>query len=118
VLTLCIQSYIFNYTDVLFYNIYRGIFMAQAKLKSSSINIRALASQRTLIDKAATLLHKSRSDFMLDSACQEAINVLLDQRLFFVDEETYKAFLSLLETPVDENQGLKSLLKRKSPWEK
>ncbi len=91
--------------------------MAQAQYKSSPINIRALTSQKALIDKAAAQQHKSRSEFILDSACREATNVLLDQRLFITDNKTYQAFIKLLESPVADNLGLKALLRSKSPWE-
>lgn len=55
--------------------------------KEAPINIRAKASQRDLIDMAANLVAKSRTDFMLDAACREAQDILLDQRLFIVDDE-------------------------------
>ncbi|MDX2346550.1 MAG: DUF1778 domain-containing protein [Legionella sp.] len=92
--------------------------MAQAHRKDSAINLRALPAQKKLIDMAASLSHKSRSDFMLEVACREAENVLLDQRLFLMEDEAYQAFITLLEQPVDENLALKSLLKSSSPWEK
>ena len=37
-----------------------------------SINIRAKARQRDLIDRAAERLGRSRSDFMREAACREA----------------------------------------------
>ena len=86
--------------------------------KDSSINIRVLASQRALIDRAAALKHMSRSDFMLQTACREAEEVLLDRRLFLVDNTAYQTFLHLLESPVEANLALKALLDSKSPWEK
>jgi uncharacterized protein (DUF1778 family) len=92
--------------------------MAQAQRKDSAINLRALPDQKKLIDMAASLSHKSRSDFMLEVACREAENVLLDQRLFLMEEETYKKFVTLLEQPVNENFELQALLKSTSPWEK
>ena len=52
---------------------------------SSQINIRALHAQRDLIDRAAVILKKSRFDFMLNASCNEAKNVLLDQRLFILN---------------------------------
>lgn len=91
--------------------------MSQIQNKDSIINIRAQSSQRELIDKAASILNKNRSDFMLEIACREAENVLLDKRLFFVDKKKYQRFIELLESPVDENLALKALLKTKSPWE-
>ena len=52
---------------------------------SVSINIRAKARQRDLIDQAAGKLGRSRSEFMLDAACREAEGILLDQAFFAVD---------------------------------
>ena len=84
----------------------------------SPINIRALPSQRDLIDKAATVLNKNRSDFILEVACEEAENILLDQRLFHLDDEAYQAFEKQLNAPLSQNEGLRKLLKSQSPWEK
>ena len=92
--------------------------MARAQRKNTLVNIRTRDSQRALIDRAAELTNKSRSEFILDSACREAENVLLDQQLFFADDKAYQRFASLLESPVEENLGLKKLLKSKAPWEK
>ena len=90
--------------------------MAIAQNKIAPINIRALEGQRALIDKAASTLNKTRSDFMLEAACQEAENVLLDQRLFLTDEGAFEAFHALLDAPVTENEALQRLLNQKSPW--
>ena len=90
--------------------------MAQTETRKAAINIRALPAQRNLIDKAAAATRKSRSDFMLEAACREAENVLLDQRLFFLTEEEFAAFKTAFDTPVTEE--LKTLLTTKAPWEK
>lgn len=86
--------------------------------RAAPVNIRALPSQRNLIDKAAQLLHKTRSDFMLEAACKEAENVLLDRRLFLVTEQQFSAFESLLNHPLQDIESLQKLLNTKSPWEK
>ena len=49
-------------------------------MRTATINLRAMPNQRDLIDYAAELLGKSRSDFMLESACNNAKNVILDRR--------------------------------------
>ena len=87
--------------------------------KEAPINIRAKASQRDLIDMAANLVAKSRTDFMLDAACREAQDILLDQRLFIVDDEQYDAFLAALDAPITAERQAKinALMNRKSPWE-
>lgn len=80
--------------------------------------MRVEPSQQALLTKAAALLHKDRSAFILDVACREAENVLLDQRLFQLDEANFKAFEAALEAPIPENTKLKALLQEPSPWEK
>jgi uncharacterized protein (DUF1778 family) len=90
--------------------------MANIETRKAPINIRALVAQRTLIDKAAAALHKSRSDFMLEAACREAENVLLDQRLFFLQDEEFDALEAAMKAPVSE--AMLKLLATKVPWEK
>ncbi|MBN8799780.1 MAG: DUF1778 domain-containing protein, partial [Stenotrophomonas nitritireducens] len=51
-------------------------------MRAAAINLRALPEQRDLIDQAASLLGKSRSDFMLETACRRAQEVVLDQVFF------------------------------------
>jgi uncharacterized protein (DUF1778 family) len=91
---------------------------SQESIKAVTIQLRAREEQRSLIDKAAHILGRNRSDFLLDVACREAEQVLLDQRLFSVDEETYQAFLEALDSPPNQNPKLKKLLKQKAPWDK
>jgi uncharacterized protein (DUF1778 family) len=82
-----------------------------------SINIRAKARQRDLIDKAAERLGRSRSEFMLDAACRQAEDVLLDQAFFSVDAGTFAKFQALLDQPLPPTDKLRRLLKTKAPWE-
>jgi uncharacterized protein (DUF1778 family) len=91
--------------------------MKNMETREASINIRALRTQRDLIDKAAAMRNKTRSDFMLEAACHEAENVLLDQRLFQLSGSDYDAFLTALKAPVSENKQLRKLLEKRAPWE-
>jgi len=86
--------------------------------KTAPINMRVEPTQHALLTKAAALLHKDRSTFILDVACREAENVLLDQRLFQLNQEEFEAFEAALTAPVPENTKLKALLQEPSPWEK
>ncbi|MGV1098190.1 type II toxin-antitoxin system TacA family antitoxin [Thiovibrio sp. JS02] len=92
--------------------------MPQTEARIAPINIRAKQAQRDLIDKAAATLQKNRSDFMLEAACREAENVLLDQRFFHLDSEAFAAFQATLNAPVADNPALRKLLASKAPWEK
>ena len=86
--------------------------------ESISINIRAKARQRDLIDQAAERLGRSRSDFMLEASCREAQDVLLDQAFFTVNAGTFEKFQALLDRPLPPTDKLRRLLKTKAPWEK
>ena len=55
-------------------------------MRDAVINLRARPEQRDLIDRAAKLLGKSRSDFVLEAACAKAQSVLPDQIFFRLDD--------------------------------
>ena len=92
--------------------------MIRTGTRKAPINIRALDTQRSLIDRAAAIQNKTRSEFMLDAACREAENTLLDQRLFFVSEKEFRNFEKALSTPLADNEPVRRLLASKAPWEK
>ena len=85
-------------------------------MRDAAINLRALPQQRDLIDQAAQLLGKNRSDFMLEAACDKAQSVLLDQVFFSLDDEKFRQFTALLDAPLHPNPGLERLLVVKAPW--
>jgi uncharacterized protein (DUF1778 family) len=86
-------------------------------MRAAAINLRALPEQRDLIDHAATLLGKNRSDFMLEAACERAQSVLLDQVFFGMDAEKFQQFTAMLDAPSQANEGLKRLMAVKAPWD-
>lgn len=83
-----------------------------------SINLRIETQTRQLIDDAAAILGKTRTDFMIDTARREAIDVLLDQRLFVLEAEHYDAFMHALDNPPAPGPKLRSLLGRVPAWKK
>jgi uncharacterized protein (DUF1778 family) len=85
-------------------------------MRAAAINLRALPEQRDLIDHAASLLGKNRSDFMLEASCERAQAVLLDQVFFGLDEEKFRQFAAMLDAPHGENEGLARLMAVKAPW--
>jgi len=85
---------------------------------STVINLRTPPAQRELIDRAARLQGKSRTDFMLEASREKAQQVLLDQTLFTVSARQYKAFVALMDAPLGENPGLMRLFAKRAPWDK
>ncbi|MBI3713474.1 MAG: DUF1778 domain-containing protein [Burkholderiales bacterium] len=86
-------------------------------MRAAAINLRALPEQRDLIDQAATVLGKNRSDFMLEAACERAQAVLLDQVFFGLDAQKFQQFTAMLDAPQSANEGLERLMAVKAPWE-
>jgi uncharacterized protein (DUF1778 family) len=82
-----------------------------------SINLRIEGRTRRLIDDAAAVLGKTRTEFMIDSARAQAIDVLLDQRLFALDAAQYDAFVAALDDPPAPGPKLRALLRRRPAWE-
>lgn len=86
--------------------------------KSTQVNIRVELGQLTTIDAAAEALGRSRTAFMLETSMRAAEDVLLDKRLFSVDEDTYRHFVERLDAPSVPNPKLHALLHSKAPWER
>ena len=85
-------------------------------MRDAAINLRALPEQRDLIDQAASLLGKNRSDFMLEAACERAQAGVLDQIFFNLDADKFRQFTALLDAPPGPNLGLERLMAVKAPW--
>jgi len=83
-----------------------------------SINLRIEANTRQIIDHAAAILGKTRTELMIESARRQAIDVLLDQRLFALDSKRYDAFMRALDNPPAPGPKLRSLLRRVPAWRK
>ena len=84
----------------------------------TTITMRLPAQTRELIDRAAATVDKTRTEFVLESARQRAVDVLLDQRVFHLDEAASEAFAQALDEPPAPVEALRALMKRKAPWEK
>jgi uncharacterized protein (DUF1778 family) len=86
--------------------------------RNTNITIRSYPQERDFIDNAAKIVGKTRSDFMLEASTQKAEEIVLNQRNFFPDENTWKEFVALLDNPPEPSEALKKLLLTPAPWEK
>lgn len=82
-----------------------------------AINIRVRDDDRTLIDQAALLSGKSRSEFMLDAARRAANETILDRTLFRMAPAAFATFTAMLDAPPQPNERLGKLMNTKAPWE-
>lgn len=81
--------------------------------KQKVVNLRIDEVRRNLIDEAARLAGKSRTEFMIEAAYKEAEETILNQKIYLLDESDYN-YLSLVEHKPDPK--LVKLFKSKSPW--
>ena len=86
--------------------------------RDAVINVRLARQTRDLIDDAAQAAGKSRSEFIIESARQSAMDVLLDQSFFALDPKRFNEFTATLDRPPASNRKLKALLATKAPWER
>jgi len=88
-----------------------------ASPRSDNINIRVTPETLGLIDRAARVAGKTRTDFSLDTVKQAAEDIILDQRVFVLDETQWNAFIAMLDAPARPNERLMALLARRPSWE-
>lgn len=84
---------------------------------SVPLNIRIKPATRSIIDRAAELLGKTRTDFILEASERRAEEVLLDRAVFTVSPEAYAEYLAKLDAPAQPNPRLKQTMLTKAPWD-
>ena len=89
-----------------------------ALAKRESLNLRIKAEERNLIDRAAQLRGKNRTDFILDAARQAAEEALLDQLVIQTTPEAYQQFLARLDAAPVPNANLTKTMQTPAPWDK
>jgi uncharacterized protein (DUF1778 family) len=83
----------------------------------NTLNLRIKPEERDLIDMAAKIQGKNRTDFILEAARQAAEETLLDRTIFWVSPEAYAEFLALLDAPPQPNERLRKTMQTRAPWE-
>ncbi len=84
--------------------------------KRETLNLRIRPEVRGVIDRAAKLTGKTRTDFVLDAARLAAEEALLDRTLFSVEDTAYGVFLTRLDTPPHANARLARTMRTAPPW--
>lgn len=87
------------------------------RIKRETLNLRIRPEVRSLIDRAAGLVGKNRTDFVLDAARQAAENTLLDRAVVTVSAKAYADFVARLDAPPRPNERLRRSLQTMAPWE-
>lgn len=90
---------------------------AAAERKEYPISMRLPEADVAMIDRAATLRGRSRTDFVRDAAVRAAEEVVLENRLVRMSAEGFAEFLNVLSQPAAQVPEIVELAKRPAPWE-
>ena len=90
----------------------------QRVVKREALNIRIQPAMRSLIDRAAEMAGKTRTDFVLDAARRAAEDAILDRTVLTVSAPAYREFMALLDAPPAPNKRLRRALQTPAPWER
>ena len=85
--------------------------------KRHTLNMRIKPEVQGLIDRAAELTGKTRTDFVLDAARHAPEEAILDRTVFTVDGKAYVDFLARLDAAPQPNERLRRALQTAAPWE-
>ena len=91
---------------------------AEPKTSRNTLNLRIKPELRGLIDRAAELRGKNRTDFVLTAARQAAEDTLLSRTVIAMEPKAYEEFLARLDAPASPNPRLLRALETTAPWEK
>lgn len=85
--------------------------------KDNPISMRLPEADIALIDRAANLRGRSRTDFVRDAAVRAAEDVLMEHRLIRMSAEGFEAFMAIVSAPATAVPALVAVVNRPAPWE-
>jgi uncharacterized protein (DUF1778 family) len=86
-------------------------------VKRATLNLRIKPAERDLIDRAAKVKGKNRTDFVLEAAHAAAEEALIEQRIIMADLDAYQEFLARLDQAPAPNAALRKTMQTPAPWE-
>jgi uncharacterized protein (DUF1778 family) len=82
-----------------------------------ALNLRIKTDLRELIDRAAAITGRNRTDFVLEAARWAAEDALLDRRVLTFRPKAYSQFIARLDAPPRPNKRLLKTMRTPAPWE-
>ena len=92
--------------------------MTRAARKDHPLSMRLPAADIAIIDRAATLRGRSRTDFVREAAVRAAEEAIMESAPIRMSPQGFKAFVAALAGPAKPVPQLVELFKRKAPWDK
>jgi uncharacterized protein (DUF1778 family) len=86
-----------------------------AKRKEHPLSMRLPETDIAMIDRAANLRGRSRTDFVRDAAVRAAEEVIMESALVRMSPKGFDAFMAAIAAPATPVPEMVELLKRKAP---
>ncbi|THK36486.1 DUF1778 domain-containing protein [Ensifer sp. MPMI2T] len=90
---------------------------ATVERKEYPISMRLPEADVAMIDRAASLRGRSRTDFVRDAAVRAAEEVVMEQALIRMSSEGFADFMEILSRPAIPVPEMVELVRRPAPWE-
>ncbi len=81
------------------------------------ISMRLPDADVAMIDRAASLKGRSRTDFVREAAVRAAEDVLMEHRIVRMSPEGFDAFLAIVAQPATVVPEIAALAARRAPWD-
>ena len=91
--------------------------VANAERKEHPISMRLPEADIAMIDRAAGLRGRSRTDFVREAAVRAAEDVVMEARLIRMSPEGFAEFMAAVSAPATPVPEMVELANRPSPWE-
>jgi uncharacterized protein (DUF1778 family) len=90
---------------------------ANTERKEHPISMRLLEADIAMIDRAASLRGRSRTDFVREAAVRAAEDVLMENRLIRMSPAGFADLMATMSEPATPVPEMVELAKRPAPWE-
>ena len=87
------------------------------KRKEHPLSMRLPEADIAIIDRAANLRGRSRTDFVREAAVRAAEEVLMETAPIRMSPAGFKAFMAALSKPARPVPEMVELFRRQAPWE-
>ena len=88
-----------------------------AQRKDHPLSMRLPDADLAVIDRAAQLRGRSRTEFMRDAAVRAAEDAIMENTLLRVSPDGFQAFVAALDAPGKPVPAMVDVLNRPAPWE-
>lgn len=83
---------------------------------NSPLSIRIPAAELALIDRAAVIDQRSRTEFMRAASLSAAQEVLLSRKLVYFNAQAFDHFAAAMKGPAVVSPEMLSVFRHKAPW--